>query len=117
MSASKEQRFDPVLLVITGSIFAVLIFMSYLLFSLLSVVAISVGAAVVIYQVLSLRGKMASKFKYGAKFPSAYLFFLIGAPIGLGIAVGYDTYSVQESIVKAILLWGLTLTFWSTLLF
>ncbi|HJT09511.1 MAG TPA: glycosyltransferase family 2 protein, partial [Candidatus Nitrosotalea sp.] len=35
----------------------------------------------------------------------------------LGIAVGYDTYSVQESIVKAILLWGLTLTFWSTLLF
>ena len=117
MSVSKEQRFDPVLLVITGSIFAVLIFMAYLLFSLLSIVAISVGAAVVIYQVLSLRGKMSSKFKYGAKFPSAYLFFLIAAPIGLGIAVGYDTYSVQQSVVKAILLWGLTLTFWSTLLF
>ena len=117
MSTSKEQRFDPILLVITGIIFAVLIFMSYLLFSLLSIVAISVGIAVVVYQVLSLRRNLSSKFKHGTKFPSAYLFFLIGAPIGLGIAIGYDTYSVQESIVKAILLWGLTLTFWSTLLF
>jgi len=114
---SHQKRFDPLLLVISGAIFSLLIVMALLVFSVISMIAIGLGAAVVIYQIITLQGKLASKFKYGKRVPSAFFIFLVVAPIALGITVGYDTYFTQNSITKAILLWGLTLTFWSTLLF
>ncbi|MHB9159985.1 MAG: glycosyltransferase family 2 protein [Nitrosotalea sp.] len=114
---SKQKRFDPLLLVISGAIFSMLILMAFLMFSIISMIAIGLGAAIVIYQMITLQGKLASKFKYGRHFPSTFFIFLVVAPIALGITTGYDTYSTQNSITKAILLWGLTLTFWSTLLF
>ncbi|HJU14498.1 MAG TPA: glycosyltransferase [Candidatus Nitrosotalea sp.] len=110
-------RTDPVLISTAAAIFAVLFLMAYLLFSLMSMIAIAVGGGLVAYQVLTLRGRTASKFKSGVRFPSSFLIFLIGSPIVLGIVVGYDAYSFQNSIVKGVLLWGLTMTFWSTLLF
>jgi poly-beta-1,6 N-acetyl-D-glucosamine synthase len=115
--SKSEGRFDLILLVITGAIFAVLFLMAYLLFSTPSLIAIGIGAGLVIFQLVTLQGKLASKFKYGRHSPSAFLLFLLVAPTTLGIIIGYDTYSIQQSIVTAILLWGLTLTFWSTLLF
>lgn len=114
---SQQKRFDPVLLVISGIIFALLILMALLVFSIISMIAIVLGAAIVMYQMSSLQGNMSSKFKYGRHFPSSFLIFLLGAPVFLGVTVGYDTYSTQDSISRAILLWGLTMTFWSTLLF
>lgn len=112
-----ETRLDPILLVITAAIFSVLFTMAYLLFSIFTMIAIAIGIGLVIYQIISLKGRLASKFKYGRHFPSTFLFFLVGVPMALGIIIGYDTYSIQQSITTAILLWGLTLTFWSTLLF
>ena len=91
--------------------------MALLVFSVISMIAIGLGAIIVIYQIVSLQGNLSSKFKYGRRFPSSFLIFLLAAPIFLGITVGYDTYFTQDSISKAILLWGLTMTFWSTLLF
>jgi poly-beta-1,6 N-acetyl-D-glucosamine synthase len=116
MSKSKG-RFDPILLVITCAIFTVLFLMAYLLFSAPSIIAIGIGAGLVIFQLVTLQGKLASKFRYGRHSPSAFLLFLLVAPTTLGIIVGYDTYTIEQSVVTAILLWGLTLTFWSTLLF
>jgi hypothetical protein len=72
-----EIRLDPILL-ITAAIFAVLFMMAYLLFSIFSMMAIVVGMGLVIYQILSLKGRLASKFRYGRHFPSTFLFFLIG---------------------------------------
>jgi poly-beta-1,6 N-acetyl-D-glucosamine synthase len=112
-----EKTFDPILLVITAAIFAVLFMMAYLLFSVFSMMAIVIGVCLVIYQIISLKGRLSSKFRYGRHFPSTFLLFLVGVPMALGIIIGYDTYSIQQSILSAILLWGLTLTFWSTLLF
>lgn len=112
-----QPRTDPVLIATAASIFAVLFAMAYLLFSLLSMLAIAVGAALVAYQVLTLRGRATSKFKRGIRFPSSFLIFLVASPIVLGLVVGYDAYSPQNSIIKGVLLWGLTMTFWSTLLF
>ena len=112
-----SNRLDPLLFVITGAIFGVLFLMAYLLFSITSMVAIGIGAALVIYQIITLQGRLTSKFKYGARFPSSFLIFLIISPVALGITIGFDTYSIQQSVTKAVLLWGLTLTFWSTLLF
>ncbi|MGI0046824.1 MAG: glycosyltransferase family 2 protein [Nitrosotalea sp.] len=108
---------DPLLFVITGSIFGVLFLMAYLLFSVTSMIAIGIGAALVAYQITTLQGRLASKFKYGTRFPSFFLIFLVVSPVAFGVAIGLDTYSIQKSLVNAILLWGLTLTFWSTLLF
>lgn len=110
-------RIDPLLLVIAGAIFGVLFFMASMLFSVMSVIAIGIGVALAMYQVITLRGKLASKFKYGKRFPSLFLIFLIATPAALGITIGFDTYSIQKSLMTAILLWGLVLTFWSTLLF
>ncbi|MDE1867957.1 MAG: glycosyltransferase [Thaumarchaeota archaeon] len=111
------RHFDPVLIVITMAIIGVLLVMAYQLLSIISMVAIGLGSAVVVYQIMTLQGRFTSRFRYGKKIPSFFLIFLITAPIALGVAAGFDNYSLQESIVKAILLWGLTLTFWNTLLF
>jgi poly-beta-1,6 N-acetyl-D-glucosamine synthase len=110
-------RFDPILVVITIAIIGVLLFMTYLLLSIISMVAIGVGSSVVVYQIMTLQRKSIARFRYGKRIPSSFLIFLIVAPIALGITVAFDNYSLQDSLVKAILLWGLTLTFWSTLLF
>ncbi|MGI0087701.1 MAG: glycosyltransferase family 2 protein [Nitrosotalea sp.] len=113
----KNSTVDPLLVIITVAIFGILFLMAYLLFSLTSLIAIGIGAALVVYQIATLQGKLASKFRYGTRFPSSFLIFLVISPVALGVTIGLDTYSIQESVVKAILLWGLTLTFWSTLLF
>jgi hypothetical protein len=59
-----NNRFDPVLIIISSAIFAILFMMAYLLFSWISFIAILLGVAVVVYQILSLHGNLASKFKY-----------------------------------------------------
>ncbi len=91
--------------------------MAYAVLSTVSIIAIILGIIVVIYQLITLRGNLSAKFKYGMNVPSFLFIFFISTPIALGITVGYDTYFTQASISKAILLWGLTLTFWNTLLF
>lgn len=110
-------RADPVLYIITGAIFAVLFLMAYLLFSMISLIAIGIGVGLVAYQIITLQGSLAQKFRYGRRLPSSFLVFLVVSPAALGVTVGFDAYSIQESLVQAVLLWGLTLTFWSTLLF
>ncbi|OLB89455.1 MAG: hypothetical protein AUH25_06825 [Thaumarchaeota archaeon 13_1_40CM_38_12] len=114
---SNPQKFDPMLLVIAGLIFALLFVITQLMFSLISIVSVGVGAAFVIYQIITLQGKIASKFKYGRRFPSSFLVFLFAAPIAIGIIGGFDAYSIEQSLEKAVLLWGLTLSFWNALLF
>ncbi|MDH2907715.1 MAG: glycosyltransferase [Candidatus Nitrosotalea sp.] len=114
---SNQKRFDPVLIIISGAIFGLLILMAYMVFSPITMIAVSLGAIVVIFQMITLQGSLASKLGKKRDFPSPFFIFLLVSPIALGITVGYDTYSTQNSIAKAILLWGLTLMFWSTLLF
>ncbi|MGI0018744.1 MAG: hypothetical protein ACREA1_08540, partial [Nitrosotalea sp.] len=114
---SHQKRFDPIVLVISGAIFSLLILMAFLVFSVISMIAIGLGAAVVIYQMVTLQGNHDLRSRNTGKFPSPFFIFLLASPIVLGATVGFDTYHVQNSISKAILLWGLTMMFWSTLLF
>lgn len=113
----QEAKIDPYLILITCGIFAALFGLAYTLFSFYTIIAIVVGAGIVFYQLFSLKKNLSSKFKHGKKLPSMFLFFLLFTPIVLGIVVGFDSFSIHESIMRAILVWGLTLTFWSTLLF
>ncbi|CUR51481.1 Chitin synthase (fragment) [Nitrosotalea devaniterrae] len=114
---SHQKRFDPILLVISGAIFSLLILMAFLVFSVISMIAIGLGAAVVMYQMVALQRGQVIRSSNTRKFPSPFFIFLLASPIVLGAIVGFDTYHIQNSISKAILLWGLTMTFWSTLLF
>ena len=91
--------------------------MAFLVFSAISMIAIGLGAAVVIYQMITLQKSQAPETKRARQFPSPFFIFLLASPIVLGATVGFDVYHIQGSISKAILLWGLTMTFWSTLLF
>ncbi len=91
--------------------------MAYMVLSPITMVAVGLGSAIVIFQMITLQRTTALKIKSKKHFPSVFFIFLLASPIALGVTVGYDTYSVQNSISKAILLWGLTLMFWSTLLF
>ena len=113
---SHQKRFDPVSLAISGAIFSLLIFMAYLVFSAISMIAIGLGAAVVIYQMITLQRSRINS-NNTRQFPSLFFIFLLASPIALGVIVGLDAYSGQNSISKAILMWGLTMTFWNTLLF
>lgn len=113
----QEARIDPYLILITCGIFTALFGLAYILFSFYTIIAIVVGAGIVLYQLYSLKGNLSSKFKHGEKLPSLFLLFLLFTPIALGIVVGFDSYLIYESAMRTILVWGLTLTFWSTLLF
>lgn len=114
---SQQKRFDPVLIVISSAIFGLLVLMAYMVFSPITMIAVGLGSIVVIFQIITLQRSASSKVQSKKHFPSAFFIFLLASPIALGITVGYDTYFTQNSISKAILLWGLTLMFWSTLLF
>lgn len=113
----RDIRLDRVLILIACAIFATLFGVAYLLFSFYTLISIVIGAAIVFYQLLSLKGNLSAKFKHGEKLPSTFLLFLLFTPVALGILVSFDSYSINESLLRAILVWGLTLTFWSTLLF
>ncbi|MDE1843119.1 MAG: glycosyltransferase family 2 protein [Thaumarchaeota archaeon] len=111
------QKNDPVMMIISVAIFSLLMIMAYITLSLISIIAILIGIIIACYQLITLRKNLSSKFKHGLQFPSFLFVFFIVTPIALGITIGSDTYFVQASVPKAILLWGLTLTFWNTLLF
>lgn len=113
----RDIRLDRVLILIACATFATLFGVAYLLFSFYTLISIIIGAAIVFYQLLSLKGNLSAKFKHGEKLPSTFLLFLLFTPVALGILVSFDSYSINESLLRAILVWGLTLTFWNTLLF
>ncbi len=46
-----------------------------------------------------------------------FLVFLLGSPFIIGTMIAYEGYTLLESPVRIILLWALTISFWSTMLF
>ncbi|MFB5613315.1 MAG: glycosyltransferase, partial [Nitrosarchaeum sp.] len=49
--------------------------------------------------------------------PSAFLVFLLASPFLIAALIAYEGYSLLESPVRIILLWAMTISFWSTMLF
>ncbi|MCH7967424.1 MAG: glycosyltransferase [Thaumarchaeota archaeon] len=112
----KPKRIDPYLIVLTGLIFAVLFTTAYFMFSTLTLISISAAAVVIFIQLFS-SGPLETKYKYKRRIPSFFSLFLMISPFVFGTLVAIDGYSLWQSISKSILLWGLTMTFWSTMLF
>jgi cellulose synthase/poly-beta-1,6-N-acetylglucosamine synthase-like glycosyltransferase len=107
---------DPVLYLLTGVIFIFLFSVTYLLIGELSLVAMVLGGALVMYQLIDSKKWSTKKYRTGRKIPAVFPMFLLLLPFVLAGILAYEGYSAWESGYRAIILWGLTLVFWSTLL-
>ena len=108
---------DPVQLVLVGVIFAFLIGAVYFILGPISMIAMGLGGGLTVYHMLGATGKMYSKNKKGVRAPSVFLLFLLGSPFIIGTLIAYEGYSLWESPTRIILLWAMTISFWSTMLF
>lgn len=108
---------DPIQLVLTAAIFVILAGSVYFILGPISMIAMGLGGGLTIYHVIGATGKLYSRNKPGTKAPSAFLIFLLASPFVIAGMIAYEGYSLFESPVRIILLWAMTISFWSTMLF
>jgi poly-beta-1,6 N-acetyl-D-glucosamine synthase len=117
MSQIQTAKIDYVQFLLVGAIFAVLFFTVYLMKTNLTLISLVFAASIMFYQLLSARGNLSSKFKYGKRLPSPFAVIMIILPFVLGTVAAYEGFAIWESPARIIILWGMTITFWSTLMF
>jgi cellulose synthase/poly-beta-1,6-N-acetylglucosamine synthase-like glycosyltransferase len=108
---------DPVMFILVGLIFVFLIGSVYFILGPISMIAMGLGGGLTVYHMLGATGKLYSRNKPGTKGPSVFLMFLLGSPFIIGAMIAYEGYSLLESPTRIILLWAMTISFWSTMLF
>jgi len=108
---------DPVMFILVGLIFVFLVGSVYFILGPISMVAMGLGGGLTVYHMLGATGKLYSRNKPGTKGPSVFLMFLLGSPFVIGAMIAYEGYSLLESPTRIILLWAMTISFWSTMLF
>ncbi|MFB5605405.1 MAG: glycosyltransferase [Nitrosarchaeum sp.] len=113
----QKYKLDLVQALITATIFTFLVISVYFILGPLSMVAMGLGGSLLVYHLVSASSKIYSKNKPGKHGPSAFLLFLIVSPFIIGGVIAYEGYSLAESPVRIILLWAMTISFWSTMLF
>jgi len=113
----KKIKIDPVQLTLMISIFVFLAGTIYFILGPISVVAMAIGGGMSIYQMYGLKSKMFSQNREGRKGPSILLIVLIGSPFLMGGLVAYEGTALFESPTRIILLWAMTISFWTTMLF
>lgn len=108
---------DPIQLVLTAAIFVILAGSVYFILGPISMIAMGLGGGLTIYHVIGATGKLYSRNKPGARTPSAFLMFLLASPFIIAGMIAFEGYTLLESPVRIILLWAMTISFWSTMLF
>lgn len=107
---------DPVLIVLAAAIFSLLTYAAYNIFSYLSFVAIGSAAVMAFYHILS-RKPPHTQYKYKTRFASFYSITILIMPFGFGLTMAMDGYLTHMTIIQAIFVWSLALSFWQTMLF
>ncbi len=113
----KKNGKDPVQFILTGTIFVFLIVSVFFILGPISMIAMGLGGAITVYHLLGSTNKLFSKNVKGKRAPSVFLIFLLGSPFLIGGLIAYEGYTLLESPVRIILLWAMTISFWSTMLF
>lgn len=113
----KKNVKDPIQWILTGIIFVFLASSVYFILGPLSMIAMGLGGSITIYHLLGARTKLYSKNVRGKRTPSIFLIFLLGSPFLIAGMIAYEGYTLLESPVRIILLWAMTISFWSTMLF
>ncbi len=111
-----NKRIDPILIFLSVIIFGILFVVSYWMFSTLTIISIGIGSAVILYQLFTSR-PLQEKYSYKKKLPSSFSLFVLITPVVFGVIMAFEGYSLWDSLTKAIIVWGLTMTFWSTMFF
>jgi poly-beta-1,6 N-acetyl-D-glucosamine synthase len=115
--SKKHSTVDPVQILLICAIFAILFFTAYLMATKLIMISLAFAGLIILYQMVSARGKLAGKFKYQKKTVSPFAMIMIALPVVLAFVAAYEGLSLWESPNRIVILWGMTITFWSTLMF
>jgi len=108
---------DPVIIGFTIAIFAILISGVYFILGPISMISMGVGGVVTAYYLLRTSTKSFPQNKSGKNMPSVFLIFLIVSPFIIGGMIIYEGYSLLESPSRIVLLWSMTISFFTTMLF
>jgi len=108
---------DPIQIILTATIFIFLIVTVYFILGPISMIAMGLGGGITIYHILGARKKLFSTNITNKRGPSVFLLFLLGSPFIIAGMIAYEGYTLLESPVRIILLWAMTISFWSTMLF
>ena len=108
---------DPIVLGLTIAIFAVLISGVYFILGPINMFAMGIGGIMTVYYMLQASNKLFSQNKPGKHKPSVFLIFLIMSPFIIGGMIIYEGFSLLESPSRIILLWAMTISFFTTMLF
>ena len=108
---------DAIQVGLTITIVAFLVTSVFFILGPISMIAMGIGGAITLYHVVGATGKLYSRNEPGKRAPSVFLVFLLGSPFIIGTMIAYEGYTLLESPVRIILLWALTISFWSTMLF
>ena len=113
----KNRKVDPVQIILTVTIFVFLCSASLVILGPISMIAMGLGGGLSLYQVVAMKKDPFDKHKFTKRTPSAFLLFLLGSPFLIGGLIAYEGYTIFESPVRILLIWGMTVSFWSTMLF
>ena len=115
--AIPKVKHDPVLILLAATIFIFLFSAAYILLAGFSVAAMLLGGFLVMYQLLDAKRTSTEKYRH-AKWhaPAVFPMFLLILPFVLGGILAYEGFTAWDSAYRAIILWGLTLIFWCTML-
>lgn len=108
---------DAIQVGLTITIVVFLVTSVYFILGPISMIAMGIGGVITLYHVVGATGKLYSRNEPGKRGPSVFLVFLLGSPFIIGTMIAYEGYTLLESPVRIILLWALTISFWSTMLF
>ncbi len=108
---------DAVQIGLTITIVVFLATSVYFILGSLSTIAMGIGGVITIYHLVGATGKLYSRNKPGMRAPSMFLIMLLGSPFVIAGLIAYEGYTLLESPVRIILLWAMTISFWSTMLF
>lgn len=144
--SAQKMRPDPVLIVLAVTIFSLLFFAAYSIYTLLSVLSIGIAGIIAFYHILS-RKDPHTQYQYKAKGASFYSIVILVMPFAFGVInaidaigafepfTGLEKYQILNqntifdsinrldgqrsamAIIQAIFVWSLTLSFWQTMLF
>lgn len=113
----KKKAVDPVYIALTVGIFFVLLELAYLTLTFVSVIAIVLASIVTIYQYIVGRRPPDLTIRPRRHGLSVFSATMILLPFIIGTVIAVDGYFTWDSITSSIMVWGLAITFWNTMLF
>ena len=113
----KKIRPDPVLIVLAITIFSLLVYMAYSMFTFLSIIAILFAGGLAFYNILVRVNTIKNPFSYGKRRASFYSVIVLILPFIFGTIIAFDGYLNLMTITQTVFVWTLTLSFWQTMLF